>query len=613
MLNALAKTHSLKLGERVIDLTFSPMGDKLAVCCESGKVQVYAAEGFDLLKEIETTAARCTCFSPSGKRLAVQRDQLVVELLDTTTWQPQQEFATGRVPHITCLAFSHSGDLLAAGGDCGTREQLGFVKIWDAESGRSVREIEDVEKVLRLGFYPGDTTLVSAGRRILLWDTETWEETSRLEYFMNPPATITPDGKRVLVFRRGYEVDLWDTQQGKIIWSVEELGIHPESLALAPGGVTVALGFVYFGSVYVWDTETDQELGITYAHSKATALKYSPDGQTLLSGHEDGEVAVWSTANARPARCVPSSSIVEIQESHSIKAHRSGAQVAYTPDGQYLMSGGGDDYLRIWNAETLEKLWSVRLPYWPHPVCTPDGQHVMALWDADLLRVWELENKKSFYEIPLPERQTITHLGFTPDGKNLITFGDSSGVNGHLYVWDVATWEIIRTEERKRGRCVSFVFTDNGRKFFAVERHGVSLWDVETLAEEIVLPSENLNFLQIEVTPDGQRLYTTAGMSVQNREVRIWDADYNLLGALWAASPRHNVLVLKVSPDGKTLATGNDESQIMLWDIATNEQKAILSGHTRAIISIDYSPDGRTLISGSRDGTFKLWDISAVC
>ncbi|CEP08672.1 hypothetical protein [Parasitella parasitica] len=62
------------------------------------------------------------------------------------------------------------------------------------------------------------------------------------------------------------------------------------------------------------------------------------------------------------------------------------------------------------------------------------------------------------------------------------------------------------------------------------------------------------------------------------------------------------------SPDGKYLATGAEDKQIRIWDIAKKRIRGILSGHEQDIYSLEFSRDGRILVSGSGDRTARIWD-----
>ena len=69
--------------------------------------------------------------------------------------------------------------------------------------------------------------------------------------------------------------------------------------------------------------------------------------------------------------------------------------------------------------------------------------------------------------------------------------------------------------------------------------------------------------------------------------------------------------VVAVSPDGKRLAAGTEQSTIKIWDAATGSQLATLRGHNSRVSSLSFSADGSRLASGSWDGTAKVWDVGA--
>ncbi|KAL1921532.1 uncharacterized protein VTP21DRAFT_11248 [Calcarisporiella thermophila] len=62
------------------------------------------------------------------------------------------------------------------------------------------------------------------------------------------------------------------------------------------------------------------------------------------------------------------------------------------------------------------------------------------------------------------------------------------------------------------------------------------------------------------------------------------------------------------SPNDQFLATGAEDRQIRIWDIASKRVRQVLSGHEQDIYSLDWSRDGQRIVSGSGDRTTRVWD-----
>jgi WD40 repeat protein/class 3 adenylate cyclase len=64
------------------------------------------------------------------------------------------------------------------------------------------------------------------------------------------------------------------------------------------------------------------------------------------------------------------------------------------------------------------------------------------------------------------------------------------------------------------------------------------------------------------------------------------------------------------SHDGKLLASGGDDRQVLVWDVASGNLIQTLTGHNGRVFGPSFSPDNRTLYSTSLDGSLMIWDLT---
>jgi WD40 repeat protein len=130
----------------------------------------------------------------------------------------------------------------------------------------------------------------------------------------------------------------------------------------------------------------------------------------------------------------------------------------------------------------------------------------------------------------------------------------------------------------------------------------IKVWNATT-GKSIVMLRENTDVTSVAFNPDGK---TLASGDLEGT-IKLWNlATGRITGTL--KQHQNYVTSLAYSPDGKPLASGSWDTTIKLWDVATGRNTATLRGHTDWVMAVAFRPDGNTLASASEDKTTKLWD-----
>jgi WD40 repeat protein len=70
------------------------------------------------------------------------------------------------------------------------------------------------------------------------------------------------------------------------------------------------------------------------------------------------------------------------------------------------------------------------------------------------------------------------------------------------------------------------------------------------------------------------------------------------------------IFAVAFAPDGKTLASGDWNGNVKLWDAVTGREQASLPGHQRWVTKLAFTPDSKTLVSSGGDACVKVWDVA---
>ncbi len=356
------------------------------------------------------------------------------------------------------------------------------------------------------------------------------------------------------------------------------------ALDYAPARNEAVLG-LRTGAIYRFDRETGKEVMSWMAHDgPIMSICVSPDCQWVLS---------WGGGLVQEAN-------MDTGQPHVRWERHSGSvgAVAFAPSGDRLISGSADATLRVWDPTTGKCeliIEGAKLGAYALDV-SPDRQRVAAGCKDSVVREYSLADGKLLRELD-GHRGYVRSVAYTHDGSRLLSSAD----DGSVCVWTTDATEPAMRLEGHRGGVLSVAVAPDDSIVLSGGRDGtVRIWD---LADGKLLETfkEHRGWVEA-VAFAGKGRY---GLST-GRDGRIlrWNLDSReLAGEIvnggWVYS-------MSASPDGTKVycSSGNG---VNCWDLAEGKRIAELGGHLQAVRDVAVSPDGKTIATGSQDTTVLLW------
>ena len=276
--------------------------------------------------------------------------------------------------------------------------------------------------------------------------------------------------------------------------------------------------------------------------------------------------------------------------------------VAFSPDGQTLATGSNDGTAKLWNTQTGELVssfeghngivWSVAF--------SPKTQTVLAGSGSGTARLFSTQTGQLISTLK-GHSNSIYSVSFRSDGKIIAT----GSTDATAKLWDAQTREVIFTLEGHNFNVLSVAFSPDGQTL-ATGSHDktAKLWNTQTGALISTLKGHEDSVLSVTFSPEGQTLATGS----KDRTAKLWNT---LTGELISTLNGRGGSVTSVafSPDGQTLAPGSHDNTAKLWNTKTGKLISTLEGHADLVRSVAFSPDGQTIATGSDDTTAILWDL----
>ena len=288
--------------------------------------------------------------------------------------------------------------------------------------------------------------------------------------------------------------------------------------------------------------------------------RFSPDGNWLASAHgswdgkEGGEVRVWDAKTGKPKSVIP--------------VDRGIRTVAWAPKGKSFAAGGYGAVLTFYDAETGKPTGNMKFPDSVEVLqITPDEKLVITAHGNGSVRVTEWATKKAVHHWNQAHRGGIWGMRLSPNGKLLAT----AGKDGFVRVYDMGNYKILH-ELQHPGETNGVAFTnDNKFLFTGCSDSAIRVFDVASGEELRTLRGHSGGSItDLRLSPNG-KLLASAGI---DQTARLWDLSDFENPVLMSTIDAHSGLVfgVDISPDGKLLATAGWDELLRVVELATQKE-----------------------------------------
>jgi WD40 repeat protein/DNA-binding SARP family transcriptional activator len=419
------------------------------------------------------------------------------------------------------------------------------------------------------------------------------------------------DGAKLATTGDDGMLKVWDVSTGELLASVPGKGTASGPSFSADGSMVAAAWSEGRRSIQVVDLPAVRVVWthrITVALAEAADTALSPDGDHIAVTITAVDGAVFDLETGERAFGLKTGGNVGVP-----------LPVSWSPDGQFIATGGADGMARVWDAET----GSLRFTLTGHTgfvwsvAWSPDSSHLatgggeVKVWDigADVQEVQSLSAGEM--------RSGIWGLAFSADGTEVMAGGTT------VKVWDLgrngdAEWANVPSVRSAGNPSAAPIaeFLSDGR-VVTPSRDGevLTVRDVRTSrALRAIAPVAIGHIFALDVSPDGREIAAGGGAAVGRdfggEVVGVWDAATG--EERFRVRHRLDVLAVAFSPDGEHMVSAG-------WAAAkvVDEQgrlvRVLEEKDGFLIYQVGFSSDGRLIATaagsyGNEEGHVTIWD-----
>ncbi|MGE5657127.1 MAG: AAA-like domain-containing protein [Actinomycetota bacterium] len=327
------------------------------------------------------------------------------------------------------------------------------------------------------------------------------------------------------------------------------------------------------------------------------SVAFSPDGNTLVSASSDNTIKLWH---------LQSQTLLATLTGHSSAVW----SVAWSPDGKTLASASGDNTIKLWHVQSQKLIRTLtgHNSRVNSVAFSPDGLILASASSDKTIKLWSKRSQKEFallkeFTTLSRHSDSVTSVAFSPDGLILA----SASYDNIIKLWHLQSQTLLATLTGHSDWVMSVAFSPDGKTLASASYDNtIKLWHSQSQTLITTLSGHSSSVNSVAFSPDGNTLASASG----DNTIKLWHSQSQTLLATFSGHSS-SVNSVAFSPDGNTLASASGDNTIKLWHSQSQTLITTLSGHSSSVNSVAFSPDGKTLASASYDNIIKLWHLQS--